>query len=96
MRIIGLIFFLIVLFLGVTFAVLNAQEVAVNYYLGTSHLPLSLLIVIVLGVGVIMGWGVGFWLWLKVKAENIRLSYRTKNLEKELNQLRTSPVQETV
>ena len=85
-----------VLFLGVTFAVLNAQQVTVNYYADTAKLPLSLLLVIVLGIGVFIGWLTGLLLWLRSKADNIRLSHKLKSAEKELNQLRTSPLNETV
>lgn len=95
MRIFSFIIFLIIIFLGVTFAVMNAQPVDINYYLGTNKLPLSLLLVLVLGIGAFIGWLTGLLLWLRLKGENLRLSHRIKIVEKEINQLRTLPVNES-
>jgi putative membrane protein len=95
MRIFGFIFFLLILFLGATFAVMNAQDVTINYYIGTNKLPLSLLLVIVLGAGGFIGWLAGFWMWISLKAENLRHNYRIKSLEKELSHLRTHPVNDS-
>lgn len=85
---------ILVLLLGVSFAVLNATPVNINYYFNSSKLPLSLLLVIVLGLGAFIGWLTGVWMWMRLKAETFRLSHRVKSLEKELNQLRTLPVNE--
>jgi len=95
MRILGFIFFLLILFLGATFAVMNAQVVTINYYIGTNRLPLSLLLVIILGVGGVIGWLAGFWMWVRLKAENVKSNFRIKSLEKELSHLRTHPVNES-
>jgi putative membrane protein len=95
MKIVSFVIFMLVLILGVSFAVLNAAPVTINYYFNTSKLALSLLLVIVLGIGAFIGWLTGLWVWMRLKAENFRLSHRIKTLEKELNQLRTLPVNET-
>ena len=95
MRIFSIIAVIFVLALGVTFAGLNAQEVTINYYVNAAKLPLSLLLVLVLGVGGLIGWLTGFVLWLRLKAENIRLSHKLKVAEKEVNQLRTLPLNES-
>lgn len=95
MKIFGFIIVVFILLLGVTFAGLNSQEVTVNYYVNTAKLPLSLLVVLVLGVGGLIGWLTGFLLWLRLKAENMRLSHKLKVAEKEVNQLRTLPLNET-
>ena len=92
MRFISGVIFIVILFLGATFAVLNSQLVSINYYLGTNKLPLSLLVVIVLGAGALIGWLTGLFLWLKLKGENLRLSHRLKAAEKELTELRTLPL----
>jgi len=94
-KIFGFIIVVFILLLGVTFAGLNSQEVTVNYYVNTAKLPLSLLVVLVLGVGGLIGWLTGFLLWLRLKAENMRLSHKLKVAEKEVNQLRTLPLNET-
>jgi putative membrane protein len=95
MRILSFLIFLVILFLGISFAVLNAQQVIINYYLGTSKLPLSLLLVLVLGIGALVGWITGLLVWLRLKAENLKLGHRVKIIEKELAQLRTQPIHET-
>ncbi|HEV2524234.1 MAG TPA: lipopolysaccharide assembly protein LapA domain-containing protein [Gammaproteobacteria bacterium] len=95
MKIFSFLIIIFVLFLGVTFAGLNSQEVTINYYVNQTQLPLSLLLVLVLGVGGFIGWLTGFLLWLRLKAENMRLSHKLKVSEKEVNQLRTLPLNET-
>lgn len=95
MRIFSFLVVVIILLLGATFAVLNAAPVSINYYISTAKLPLSLLLVLVLGIGGFIGWLTGVWMWMRLKAENFRFAHRIKTLEKELDQLRTLPVNET-
>lgn len=95
MRIISCILFILVLLLGVSFAILNSQPVAINYYLNNTSIALSLLLVLVLGVGIIIGWLTGLLLWLRAKAENRRLNRQIKLLEKEVTNLRMSPIKDT-
>jgi putative membrane protein len=95
MRIFRFLLIVIILFLGVTFAVLNATPVNINYYLNSTTIPLSLLLVIVLGIGAFIGWLTGGLMWMRLKAENFRCTHRIKTLEKELNQLRTLPVNQS-
>lgn len=95
MRVVSFLFFLIILLLGISFAVLNAQLVSINYYLGASKLPLSLLLVIVLGIGAVLGWITGVFVWLRLKVENTKLTHRIKVVEKEVSQLRTQPLHES-
>ncbi len=94
MRIISAIIILIILIMGITFASLNAEPVIVNYYLGSSKFPLSLLLVLIFGIGALMGILVSIPLWLRVKKQNLILSHRIKNVEKELANLRISPLNE--
>lgn len=95
MKIFSFLIIAFVLFLGLTFAGLNSQEVTLNYYINETKLPLSLLLVLILGLGGFIGWLTGFLLWLRLKAENIRLVHKLKLSEKEVNQLRTLPLNET-
>jgi len=55
MRLLGLIILALTLLLGVSFAILNAQTVVVNYYLGTKALPLSVLLVGIFIIGIVIG-----------------------------------------
>ena len=94
MRIIGCIFLLIIILLGVTFSTLNADPVSVNYYVGRSTLPLSLLLVIIFSSGCIVGMLVGAWLLMKTKMRNYRLQHQLALAEKEVKNLRVIPLRD--
>lgn len=55
LRVISYILILLVVILGVSFAVANDASVTLQYFLGTLKLPLSLLLVYTLGLGIILG-----------------------------------------
>jgi putative membrane protein len=95
MRILGLVFFIIVVLLGISFAVLNAEPVKLNYYFGSSSLPLSLVTVIAFAVGVILGILVSLFLILRLKSQNARLRKTIRNTEKEVNNLRNLPIKDS-
>lgn len=59
MRIIYGLFFIILLAFGVTFAILNGNQVALDYFWGSLELPLSVLLVVVFILGVVTGLCVG-------------------------------------
>lgn len=94
MRIFNYIILLFLILLGITFAVLNAESVAIHYYFNTSKLPLSLLLVLVLTIGIILGFLAGFIRWLALKKENFRLHQRLKLAEKEIENLRAIPLKD--
>ena len=54
-RIITGIVVVILILLGITFAILNATPVSLNYYIGISEISLSLLLVLVLLLGIVLG-----------------------------------------
>ena len=74
MRIISYFFLIVIILFGMTFATLNSESVTINYYLGQSTLPLSLLLVIVFALGCLVGMVVGFWLLIKAKITNYRIT----------------------
>lgn len=92
MRIVKYLFLILVAFLGVTFAALNAEPIALNFYIGNYTLPLSLLLAITLILGCMLGLITALRLYFKLKTENLRLSHRLKLAEKELSHLRTIPL----
>ncbi|HSW94337.1 MAG TPA: LapA family protein [Gammaproteobacteria bacterium] len=94
MRIVTYVLLLIIILIGVTFAVLNPAIVTLNYYIGQKTLPLSLLTVSVFAFGCFLGLLVGGWLFLKIKIKNIRLKQRLKVAEKEVQNLRAIPLQD--
>lgn len=85
---------LLIIVLGVSFAILNQSVVSVNYYLGQASLPLSLLIVLVFAIGSFFGLLVSFWFIVKIKIKNYRLKQRLKVAEKEVQNLRVIPIQD--
>ena len=96
MRIISYFFLLVIVLFGMTFATLNSESVTINYYLGQSTLPLSLLLVLVFAFGCLIGMLVGFWLLIKSKLLNYRLRQRLNLAEKEVDNLRAIPLQDKV
>jgi len=77
---------------GLTFASLNAIPVSFNYYLGTKTITLSMLLVVAFGVGVFLGLIVSFFSWIRLKKDNFLLKSRLKNVEKEVENLRSIPI----
>lgn len=96
MRILSYFFLLVIVLFGMTFATLNSESVTINYYLGQSTLPLSLLLVLVFAFGCLVGMVVGFWLLIKAKLINYRLRQRLHLTEKEIENLRAIPLQDKV
>lgn len=92
MRIVSFIFLLLIILLGITFAVLNSAIVTVNYYVGQNTMPLSLLLVLDFALGGLVGLGIGLWLFIKIKLKNYRLRQRLKFAEKEIENLRAIPL----
>ena len=96
MRIISYFFLLIIVLFCMTFATLNSESVTINYYLGQSTLPFSLLLVIVFALGCLIGMIAGLWLLIKSKMSNYRLKQRLTLAEKEIENLRAIPLQDKV
>ena len=95
MKVFTYIIMLLVLVLGVSFAILNATPVPFNYYVGKNELPLSLLLVITLAFGGFLGLAAGLVMHLKMKRENFRLGRKIKLVEKELTNIRKIPLKDS-
>ena len=67
MRIVSLLLLTFAAILGISFAVLNAEPVSVNYYIGTRAIPLSVLLLGVLVLGILIGLLVSFATIVKLK-----------------------------
>ena len=94
-RIVGLLFLLVVLILGLFFGLLNADPVPLNYYLGTRELPLSLLLVLAVLVGAVCGALASLGIVLRMRHENSRLRKQIRLSEKEVANLRAIPLKDT-
>lgn len=94
MKVLSYILLILLLVFGVSFAGLNAAPVTINYYIGVSELPLSLLLVMFFAFGCLLGLGVGLTMYLRMRSKNYRLRNRIKLAEKEVSNLRNMPLQD--
>lgn len=94
MRIFSYVLLVVILIIGISFAVLNSDPVSINYYVGIFKLPLSFLIVLTFAVGCLIGLVAGMAMVLRLKSQNYRLKTRIKLAEKEVSNLRTMPLQD--
>lgn len=95
MRIVLLLFFLIVIGVGVIFSVLNAGPVDLKLYFVTlSQVPLSLILVVTLALGAVLGLLAGLSLVMRLKRENSRLRREIRMKEKEVTNLRSIPIKD--
>lgn len=92
MRVFSYFMFLLLVILGLSFAMLNAETVKLNYYFGTHSISLSLLLVLCVGIGVILGFLVALIPVFKLKKKNHGLKQQLKQIEKELANLRQQSV----
>lgn len=95
MRIISSILLLILVFITILFALLNAQTVTVNYFLGTHTFALSLLLLWALLLGCLLCFLVQFKILLAQRYKIHQLNKKVALLTQEVNQLRTLPIQDT-
>lgn len=84
-----------VFIIGLTFFLRNGQTVAVDYFLGSIELSLSIWLLIVLVIGVLLGWLTSLPVIFKLKRQNSRLSRQVKVTEKEINNLRVLPLKDS-
>lgn len=92
MRIVMVLFYLVLLFFGVSFAALNAGSVKVNYYFFTMSMPVSVLMTLMLGIGIILGSLMLLPRHLRHHAELRRLKHQLKLTEQEIKNLRIIPM----
>jgi len=92
MRLLSQLFLLLLLTLAMTFAFLNADPVFVNYYLGLTKIPLSLLLAVVLTIGAFLGLSAAAFKLIRYRREITKLQRRIAIVETELSNLRTLPL----
>jgi lipopolysaccharide assembly protein A len=94
MRIVSYLILLIIMLIGLTFSALNPTEVVFNYYLGSKSVALSILLVVAFGMGIFLGLLISLFSWLRIKGDNMWLKSRLKNVEKEVQNLRSIPIRD--
>ena len=94
MRYIAYIFWFIVIILGVLFATLNSNSVAINFYIKSFNVYLPLLLLIELAIGALLGMLAVLPALIRVKAGNRKLKQRAKQIEQEVQNLRNIPIKD--
>jgi putative membrane protein len=94
MRLLMLVFYILLIIIGVSFAALNATSVQVNFYFKTVSMPISVLMTIMLGVGIIIGFILFITRYWRLKVEYRKMKNQLKLTEKEIKNLRSIPLQD--
>lgn len=94
MRILALLLLLLVIGVGLTFSVMNAEPVAVDYYVGSSEIPLALLLVATLAIGALLGVLASLGVILRLKRTASSLRRENRLAEKEIMNLRNIPIRD--
>ncbi len=94
MRVVYVTVFIILAAIIVVFALLNAQGVEVNYFLGKRTLPLSLVLLISLLCGFFIGVMGTLRSVLTARTRARRFKKKTTLLQKEIDNLRAMPVKD--
>lgn len=93
-RLLLLILFLLLVALGISFAVHNSEPVTLHYYFGAISGPLSLVVVIALAVGAIFGVTTSLLLVFSQRRKVSRLQRKLDTCEQEIRNLRHLPLRD--
>lgn len=91
-RLLLLILFLLLVALGISFAVHNSESVTLHYYFGSISGPLALIVVIALAVGAVLGVGTSLLLVFSQRHKVSRLQRKLDTCEQEIRNLRHLPL----
>lgn len=94
MRIVRYILIVLLLLFALSFALLNAGNVELNYYLGTVKIALSLLLVLTFAIGCVVGFLISMSWYLKARWEARKINKKLAETEKELASLRVMPLKD--
>lgn len=94
MRLLMLVFYILLIIIGVSFAALNAASIQVNFYFKTVSMPVSVLMTLMLGVGIFIGFILFINRYWRLKIECHKMKSQLKLTEKEIKNLRSIPLQD--
>jgi putative membrane protein len=94
-RIITFVLLLLVSLLGLTFALMNAEAVQIDYYFGSVQAPLSLVVVIAIIIGAGFGVLASTGIVLGQKRELAKLRKSNKLANQEISNLRSLPLKDS-
>lgn len=95
-RIIVFALLLLVSLLGLSFALMNAEPVNLDYYFGVMNAPLSLVVVIAIVIGAGLGVFASMGIVLSQKRELAKLRKSAKIAEEEVSNLRSLPLKDAL
>lgn len=93
-RVVYLFIAMVIIVIGIYFAVLNADSITLKYPFGSMDIPLSFLLVIAMIIGAIMGVAASASLFVSSRREVARLKKAVEVAEKEVNNLRSIPLRD--
>lgn len=94
MRLLMILFYLLLILVGVSFAALNASSVEVNFYVTTMTMPISILMTIMLGIGILIGFLIFLLRYWRLKRELAKIRNQLRLTEKEIKNLRDIPLKD--
>jgi len=94
-RIVIFVLLLLVTLLGLSFALMNAESVQLNYYFGTLQAPLSLVVVLAIIIGAGLGVLASLGIVVRQKRELAKLHKSAKIAKEEVSNLRSLPLKDT-
>lgn len=94
-RLLGLIFFLLLVALGASFAIHNPEPASLSYYFGSFSAPISLIVAIALGLGVLTGLFVSSLMLFSQRRKIARLQRKLDTCEQEIRNLRQLPLRDS-
>ncbi|MDX1838248.1 LapA family protein [Legionella taurinensis] len=94
MRLLMILFYLVLILVGVSFAALNASSVEVNFYVTTVTMPISILMTIMLGIGILVGFLLFLLRYWRLKRELAKVRNQLRLTEKEIKNLRDIPLKD--
>lgn len=93
-RFLFVVFLLLVVVFGLSFAVENAQTVQFNYFIGAARLPLSLLLVFAVLGGAVLGALAGMFAVIRLRSEMRVLRRSEAMAREEIRNLRAIPIKD--
>lgn len=93
-RLIASILILLLVLVGLAFAVVNAKPVELNYFLGTREVPLAMTLVLTLVFGACIGIVFSLGMVVRSKRETLRLRRQIQLAEQEVVNLRNIPIKD--
>ena len=90
-RLFGFLMMVILVVIGLSFAVLNSEPVMLNYYFGSREIPLSLIVVGSLATGALFGVLASLGVIIRLKSQTSGLRKKVRMLEKDTLNIASAP-----